>query len=72
MGDRKSGEKVRILLVEDEEKLRGTILEYLQLSGYLMLEAGSGAEALRVFGGDESEWPDLVLLDLVRCSGEDP
>ena len=65
MGDRKSGEKVRILLVEDEEKLRGTILEYLQLSGYLMLEAGSGAEALRVFGGDESEWPDLVLLDLM-------
>ncbi len=58
-------ENLRILLVEDEEKLRGTIQEYLQLSGYQIMEARNGAEALRVFGADESGWPDLVLLDLM-------
>ncbi len=65
METRKENEKVRILLVEDEDKLRGTIQEYLQLSGYETLEARNGTEALRVFGAEEGELPDLVLLDLM-------
>ncbi len=65
MEDRSTNEKIRILVVEDEEKLRSTIQEYLQLSGYQTLEAQSGTEALRVLGANEDEWPDLVLLDLM-------
>lgn len=33
MGDMAANKNIRILLVEDEEKLRNTILDYLQLSG---------------------------------------
>lgn len=60
-----SNKNVRILLVEDEEKLRGTMKEYLQLSNYQIMEARDGMEALRIFSGAEAEWPDLVLLDLM-------
>ena len=65
MEDGKKTGKVRILLVEDEEKLRSTIREYFQLNGYQMMEAHNGADALRIFGANESDWPDLVLLDLM-------
>lgn len=65
MEARRSGENIRILLVEDEEKLRGTMKEYLELNGYFTMEASSGTEALRIFGKPESEWPELVLLDLM-------
>ena len=65
MEERSANERTRILVVEDEEKLRGTIQEYLRLSGYLTMEAQSGAEALQIFGQSETEWPDLVLLDLM-------
>ena len=65
MENRSENTETRILVVEDEEKLRGTIQEYLQLSGYVTMEAKSGTEALRVFGLPEDEWPDLVLLDLM-------
>lgn len=65
MEDRLTKGKIRILVVEDEEKLRSTIQEYLQLNGYLTMEAQSGTEALHIFGSGEDEWPDLVLLDLM-------
>lgn len=65
MEERTANGKIRILVVEDEEKLRSTVQEYLQLSGYLTMEAQNGAEALRVFTSGEDEWPDLVLLDLM-------
>ncbi len=65
METKAENKKIRVLLVEDEEKLRGTIGEYLRLSGYGTLEARNGTEALRAFGADEGEWPDLVLLDLM-------
>ena len=42
MEERSANERTRILVVEDEEKLRGTIQEYLRLSGYLTMEAQSG------------------------------
>lgn len=58
-------ESTKILLVEDEERLRVTIQEYLQMNGYLTLEAADGAEALRIFSQDKEEQPDLVLLDLM-------
>lgn len=65
MEEKVMNKNVRILLVEDEEKLRNTIQEYLQMNGYQITEAQNGMEALRMFGGNEAEWPDLVLLDLM-------
>lgn len=53
-----------ILLVEDEDMLRGLIRELLEIKGYLVLEASQGVEALEIF--KQSREPvDLVLTDVV-------
>ncbi|SHF62396.1 Response regulator receiver domain, partial [Desulforamulus putei DSM 12395] len=39
-------EKVRILLVDDEERIREMIREYTSLEGYDIDEASDGIEAL--------------------------
>jgi DNA-binding response OmpR family regulator len=50
-----------VLLVEDERKLRELVRSYLERSGFAVLSAGSGAEALSLA---RSAGPDLVVLDL--------
>jgi DNA-binding response OmpR family regulator len=50
-----------VLLVEDERKLRELVRSYLERSGFTVLSAGTGAEALSLAGASE---PDLVVLDL--------
>jgi two-component system cell cycle sensor histidine kinase/response regulator CckA len=53
-----------ILLVEDEDMLRGLIRELLEIKGYAVLEASQGVEALELF--KKSQEPvDLVLTDVV-------
>ncbi len=59
-----SGEHRRrpcILLVEDNETIRHAFAILLEDSGYDVLQAGSGAEALEIA---TREHPDLVLMDL--------
>jgi len=51
-----------ILVVDDENLILEQTREFLTMSGYRVLMAGSGEEALEVFG--ESGGTDLVLLDL--------
>lgn len=51
----------QILLVEDNETIRGAFGMLLEESGYRVLHAGSGAEAERIAA--ESQ-PDLILMDL--------
>jgi len=51
-----------ILVVDDETLILEQTREFLTMSGYRVLTAGSGEEALEVFG--ESGGTDLVLLDL--------
>lgn len=53
-----------VLLVEDEASLRRAANEILQLGGYKVLTAGSGAEALNV-SRDYREPIDLLLTDIV-------
>jgi two-component system cell cycle sensor histidine kinase/response regulator CckA len=53
----------RVLVVDDEPAIRTLVRKCLLHSGYAVTEAEDGAEALRVFGGNESF--DLVLSDLV-------
>ena len=53
-----------ILLVEDEEALRGLARESLEKYGYTVLEAGDGAEALRVSQQHEGAI-HLLLTDVV-------
>jgi DNA-binding response OmpR family regulator len=51
-----------ILVVEDDENLRETLLEALEAEGYRTIGAGDGRDALARFRADH---PDLVLLDLM-------
>ncbi|MDQ3389519.1 MAG: response regulator [Gemmatimonadota bacterium] len=50
-----------ILVVEDNEAIRGAFSILLRESGYQVLEAASGTEAVNVA---VAECPDLILLDL--------
>jgi DNA-binding response OmpR family regulator len=59
----------RILVVEDEPRLRDLLRLYLEREGYVVTEAGDGAAALAAYDADP---PDLVILDLMlpRMQGE--
>ena len=58
---------VRILLLEDDEDLRESILEVLEESGYDVVAAGNGEEALEQFRGPAVE---LAIFD-VKLPGVD-
>lgn len=51
----------KILLVEDNETIRNAFAILLEDSGYLIEQAGSGAEAMDKVAAEK---PDLVLMDL--------
>jgi CheY-like chemotaxis protein len=53
-----------ILLVEDEDMLRGLIKELLELKGFAVLEACQGLEALSLIK-ERGRGVDLVLTDVV-------
>lgn len=60
----------RILVVDDEDKIREVIVAYLLKAGYDTCEAGNGHHALQQLN---SNHVDLILLDLMLpdISGED-
>ena len=62
-------EKVSILVVEDEEKIRTALMDFLEFHGFEVTEAADGLEAERVAAGKRF---DLILLDLMlpKISGE--
>lgn len=51
-----------ILTVDDDEDIRATIRQALELLSYGVIEAESGAAALRLL---ESHRPELAILDFV-------
>ena len=55
----------RILLVEDDVMLREALVDTLQHFGYLVYDAGSGAEALAAARRISTANIDLVISDLV-------
>lgn len=59
-----------ILLVEDEEKLRKTVKEFLLMNQYYVLEAEDGEQALEIFCSN-NQIVDMVLLDVMLpyCDG---
>ncbi len=54
--------KFRILLVDDEERILNFLMSKLKASGYEVIAARDGAEALEQVQGQE---PDLMVLDLI-------
>jgi len=60
-----------ILLVEDDDAVRSSLAECLELEGWVVQMAADGAEALAWLR--EGHLPRVVILDLVmpRMNGED-
>jgi two-component system chemotaxis response regulator CheY len=56
MGDR------RLLLVEDDDDVRASIADVLDLAGYVVVEAANGRHAMRAMRDDP---PRGVILDLM-------
>ena len=52
----------KILIADDEPEIRDLLRLYLENEGYTIVEAETGAQALRLI---ESEKPDLCLLDIM-------
>ncbi|MBE7053678.1 MAG: response regulator transcription factor [Ruminococcaceae bacterium] len=52
----------RILIVDDEEKIRAVIKEYAEFEGYAVVEAKDGMEAVNIV---KSEDFDAVVLDVM-------
>ena len=51
-----------VLIVDDEERMRRVIADYLRIKGYDTMEAADGMEAMEKF---EQRLPSLVLLDVM-------
>ena len=52
--------ELQILIVDDDEPLRGAIRAYLETKGYLVREAGNGQACLWAL---EANLPDVVVMD---------
>jgi CheY-like chemotaxis protein len=55
----------RIFVVEDEEMIRESIVEFLDDNGYEAVGARDGREALQKLGASSDAPPCLILLDLM-------
>lgn len=53
---------VKVLIIEDEEKIRHILRDYFQQEGYEIIEAEDGKEGLDQF---QVMHPDLIILDVM-------
>lgn len=56
-------EKVKILIVDDESRMRKLIKDFLEREGYQTLEAADGVEAMDIFY--ENRDVALIILDVM-------
>lgn len=56
-------EKTKILVVDDEERMRKLVKDFLASKGYFVLEASNGEEALNIFMKDKDL--ALIILDVM-------
>jgi CheY-like chemotaxis protein len=61
------GDKIKVLMVDDEEQFRATTSKILSRRGYAITMAGSGEEAIGIL---KKETQDVVILD-VKMPGMD-
>ncbi|PRQ06871.1 AAA family ATPase [Enhygromyxa salina] len=63
LSDELPGGRETILLVEDDASVRKLMTTILTQQGYMVLEAASGEDALKIAA--ESDWIDMLLTDVV-------
>lgn len=54
-----------ILLLEDDEDIRNSLVEALSAEGYSVITAINGQEGVNVLRNVASDLPDLIILDLM-------
>ena len=62
-----SGEKAKLLVVDDDKALRETLADFFEMEGYDVLQAGNVGEAKRQWTEGR---PDLLLLDINMPGGD--
>ncbi|MBR1671068.1 MAG: response regulator transcription factor [Butyrivibrio sp.] len=56
-------EDLKILVVDDESRMRKLVRDFLNKDGYIVIEAGDGQEALDIFYADKDI--SLIILDVM-------
>ena len=56
-------ENIKILVVDDESRMRKLVKDFLTREGYTVIEAGDGMEAMDIFYGEKDI--ALVILDVM-------
>ncbi|MDO5382054.1 MAG: response regulator transcription factor [Eubacteriales bacterium] len=56
-------DKLKILIVDDESRMRKLVSDFLTKKGYIVLEAGDGEEAIDIFYNNKDI--SLVILDVM-------
>ena len=56
-------DRLKVLVVDDEERMRKLISDFLKIKGYETVEAGDGEEAIEVFFADKES--ALIILDVM-------
>ena len=56
-------ENIKILVVDDESRMRKLVKDFLVREGYTVLEAGDGMEAMDIFYEDRDI--ALIILDVM-------
>ena len=56
-------DKIKILVVDDESRMRKLVGDFLRRDGFMVIEAGDGEEALDMFYADKEI--ALIILDLM-------
>ena len=58
-------DRAKILVVDDESRMRKLVRDFLTKSGYEVLEAGDGSEALDIFFDEHNSDIALLILDVM-------
>lgn len=58
-----TGSSLRILVADDEDRIRKLVGDFLYRKGFEIIEAADGGEALRI--ANEDPEPDLIILDVM-------
>ena len=56
-------DSIKVLMVDDESRMRTLVKDFLTREGYMVLEAGDGEQALDIFMNDKNI--SLVILDVM-------
>ncbi len=58
-------DEVKILVVDDEERMRKLVRDYLSKQGYKVIEAADGEKAVEMFFDSENKDISLIILDVM-------